>query len=406
MIRAVLVLIVSLWAGMAGAQEFTGLARLDPFASRVTDQRGGGIGIELYLSQTVPWRVFTLDNPRRLVMDFREIDWRGVDKAALLQTDRASDLRFGTLRPGWSRLVLDLAGPLTVTRAGMTVDPVTATAKVTVRLDPVDEAGFRAAAGAPADPDWAQLSQTDTTLPPPEPQDDGLLIVVLDPGHGGIDPGAEGDGMVEASVVLSLAQTMAEAINRTPGMRAVLTRTSDVFVPLEERMTIARGAGADLMVSIHADILEEDARTSGAAVYTLSRDGVDQASARMAERHDRGDLLAGLDLTGADDTVAMALMDLARQQTAPKALRFADSLIAAMEEGGVRLNSHSHRQAELAVLNAADFPSVLLEAGFLSSERDRERLQSDAGRAALADAMVAALTRWQAEEAATPRFGD
>jgi len=397
--RQLAVVVLGLWGLAATAQDFTALARLDIRESAVRDMRGG-LGVDLYLSQPVPFRVFTLDGPKRLVMDFREIDWTGADKSQILTVGRASDLRFGVLRPGWSRLVVDLAEPMVVTQAGMTVDEVTGTAHVRVTLSRTSEAEFTARVGAPPDPDWQLLIDADPTLPAPRAaSDDGLMIVAIDPGHGGIDPGAERDGLKEADIVLALGRELAEAINRTDGMRAVLTRSSDIFVPLEQRMTIARAAGADILISIHADALEEDAAT-GASVYTPSREAADQASQRMAERHDRGDLLAGLDLTGTDDRIATVLMDLARQKTGPQSLRFADTLVSALRSEGARVNSRPRREAVLAVLNAADFPSVLLEAGFLSSDLDRAELSTQAAREPIVRGVVTALQRWRTAEAA------
>ncbi|MCX7299550.1 MAG: N-acetylmuramoyl-L-alanine amidase [Rhodobacterales bacterium] len=380
------------------AQEFSGLARLDVAQSVVTDV-DGGIAVTLYMSQPVPWRVFTLDNPKRLVLDFREVDWRGATPDALLQALGANDLRFGSLRPGWSRMVVDLARPMIVDEAGMTVGDQDGTATVHVTLKDVSGAEFAAAAGAPPDPGWDEVVALDPTVPAPPPDDGGPLVVVIDPGHGGIDPGAEREGMVEADVVLHLGKELADAVTRSGGMRAVLTRDSDVFVPLAARMTIARAAGADVFISLHADALEE-ANASGASVYTLTQEAFDTASERMAERHNRGDLLAGVDLSGQDDTVATVLMDLARLETGPQSLRLADTLVAQMVAAGVQINNHPRREAPLAVLNAADFPSVLVEVGFLSDADDRERLSSDEGRAVIVTGIVDALQLWAADEEA------
>lgn len=381
----------------APATEFAGLARLDVAQSQMRDAQDGGLDLTLYLSQAVPYRVFTLDDPRRLVLDFREVDWRGATRAALLNADAATDLRFGVLRPGWSRMVVDLAGPMVVTSAGMAVDKVSGTAMLQVLLAPASAEAHAAAAGAPPDAGWDMLSTLDVTLAAPVARGDAPLVVVIDPGHGGIDPGAERAGMVEAQVMLQLAQELAEALSRAGDMQPVLTRQADVFVPLADRMSIARAAGADVLISLHADALEAD-QASGASVYTLSADAVDQASARMAERHDRGDLLAGVDLSGQDDTVAMILMDMARLETGPQGIRLADALVAGLRDSGARLNSRPRREGPLAVLNAADFPSVLLEVGFLSSERDRETLSTTEGRAPIVAGIVVALQRWAVEE--------
>ena len=388
-------LLCFLLAVPAAAQYFSGLARVDLAQSRVHD-RGGDLVVDLRLSQTVPYRVFTLSAPRRLVLDFREIDWGGVSREALLQTDQASDLRFGVLRPGWSRLVVDLAAPLVIAQAGLRVDD-DGTAQLQVVLSRADADEFAARSGAPVDPGWGELAPVNR-LPPVEAID-GPVIVVIDPGHGGIDPGATRGEVHEADLMLALAIEVAEALNRTGQIRAVLTRESDVFVSLEARTTLARQNFADLFISLHADALEEDS-ASGASVYSLSPEGLDIASQRMAERHERGDLLAGLDLSEQDDRVASVLMDLARTETVPKGQRFADTLVMQLREMGARLNSRPRREGRLAVLNAADFASVLVEVGFLSSDRDRAMLASSQARAPLVAGLVNAVLDWQADEEA------
>lgn len=395
----VLGILMALTSSLPGfAQEFSGLARLDVAQSQVRDS-ASGITVTLYLSQAVPYRVFTLDAPRRLVVDFREVDFRGASRASLLNADGATDLRFGPLRPGWSRLVIDLAGPMVVTEAGMSVDALDGTADLLIDLTGASEEGFLAASGAPPDPDWDLGVDLPTTLALPETEVDGPIVVVIDPGHGGIDPGAQRGGIDEADVMLALGLELSEALSRVGGFRPVMTRESDIFVPLAERMTLARNAGADMLLSLHADALDE-ATTRGASVYTLSEEAQDQASERMAERHDRGDLLAGIDLSGQDDIVATVLMDLARLETGPKAERLAQAIVTGLGDSGARLNSRPRRMAQLAVLNAADFPSVLIEVGFLSNDTDRSRISSPEGRAHIVEGLVQALQRWRADEEA------
>jgi N-acetylmuramoyl-L-alanine amidase len=225
------------------------------------------------------------------------------------------------------------------------------------------------------------------------------LVVVIDPGHGGLDPGAEHGGTQEADVMLALAKELAAALARIEGVQPALTRTDDSFVALQERLTLARGVRADLLISLHADALEGPQAT-GASVYTLTTAATEAASQRMAERHESGDLLAGIDLSGQGDEVATILMDLARLETGASGDRFADQLVQAMRDTGAVLNSRPRRVAELAVLIAADFPSVLLEVGFLSNDADRERLTTPQGRAPIVAAVTLAVGRWAIEEQA------
>ena len=384
-------------ASPVSAQEFPALARVDVAKSQLRDD-GNGLALDLHLSLAVPYRVFTLDDPRRVVLDFREVDWQGASRAALLNADNATDLRFGPLRPGWSRMVIDLAAPMAVTEAGMQVDTDTGLALLHLELAPVLAEEFADRSGAPVDQGWADLLVSDPTQTAPVAED-GPLVVAIDAGHGGIDPGAQRAGVREADVMLALAFDVAEAINRTGSMRAVLIRDANFFVPLEARMTRARSAGADAFISLHADALE-DGGARGASVYTLAAEAVDGASTRMAERHERGDLLAGLDLTGHDDRIAGVLMDLARLETGPSGDRLAGALVRGMGRAGVQMNSRPRRAGKLAVLNAPDFASVLIEVGFLSSDADRVALTSPAGRAAVAAGIAAGLTVWADAEAA------
>ena len=377
------------------AQEFSALARLDVTQSGAEDGFRN-VDVTLRLSQPVPYRVFTLDDPRRAVLDFREVDFRGAQAAAFTDSDWISDARFGALRPGWSRMILDLAEPVAVRAAGMAVNDVDGTAVITLDLRRASAEAFAAAAGAPDDPDWAFLMADPAA---PAEQDDGPLVIVIDPGHGGIDPGAQYDGVQEADVMLALALELAAALGGIEGVQPAVTRADNSFVPLQERLTLARGAGADLFISLHADALEGEQAT-GASVYTLTTAAAEAASQRMAERHESGDLLAGVDLSGQGDEVALILQDMVRMETAASGERFADQLVQALGDTGAVLNSRPRREAVLAVLNAADFPSVLLEVGFLSNDADRARLTTPQGRAPIVAAVTLAVGRWAIEEAA------
>jgi N-acetylmuramoyl-L-alanine amidase len=333
-----------------------------------------------------------IDNPPRLVIDTREVDWRGVEALAVVRP--GASLRAGAFRPGWSRLVLELAGPFKVVRAEMTTgdDP-----RIDLLLAPADPATFAAEAARPDLPDWALPEATDLTPPPAE--GGGPLVVVLDPGHGGIDPGAERDGTSEAALMLTFARELKDLLVRDGRFRVVMTREEDVFVPLETRTSIAREVGADVLLSLHADALAEgDAQ--GATVYTLAEDASDEASAALAERHDRDDLLAGVDLTAQDDVVAEVLMDMARTETTPRTERLADAIVAAIKAADIRMHRRPHQTGGFSVLKSPDIPAALLEVGFLSSDRDFKRLADPEWRTKLAAALVLGLGAWATDDAA------
>ncbi|MDP5333465.1 MAG: N-acetylmuramoyl-L-alanine amidase [Paracoccaceae bacterium] len=403
----VIAVVALLWGmGLAAAVQaqsagFSALARVDPVQSRLA-QAGDSVTLELELSQGVPYRAYTLeaagDVPRRLVLDFREVDWQGITPEALGQAEAISGLRFGAVRPGWSRMVLDLARPLVLEEAGLRILPDTQGARLRIVLRAASAAEFSALSGAPHDPAF--------DLPAPAPVDrttrprvgEGPLVVVLDPGHGGIDPGAERDGLTEKALMLTFARELQDVLVRDGNFEVVLTRTDDSFVSLDRRVALAHAMGGQVFISLHADALSEG-QAHGATVHLLSDSASDAASATLAERHDRDDLLAGIDLTGQDDQVAGILMDLARQETQPRAERLALALVAGIGGAELPLNSRPVRRAAFSVLKAADIPSILLEVGFLSSPRDLKNLRDPAWRLRMAEAIREGLTLWVAEDA-------
>ncbi|WP_137702010.1 N-acetylmuramoyl-L-alanine amidase [Marimonas lutisalis] len=386
-------LALSVAAMCVAAQDYSGLARVLPDDSTLSDHRGG-IKIDLSLSQGVPYRLFTLEAPDRLVLDFKEVDWTGLNALAFDRADGASAVRFGGFRPGWSRMVVDLAAPMIVDVTDMSVNETTGQARLQVLLSPATRAQFAALSVVPADPDWG-------VPPDPEPAkpSQDRIVVVIDPGHGGIDPGAERGGEVEKDLMLSFALEIREALLRVDGMDVVLTRDEDVFVSLERRVAIAHQAGAHVFISLHADALAEG-HARGATVHTLSEKASDAASALLAERHNRADMLAGVDLTGSDDVIADVLMDLARTETRPRTRQLAKALIDALRQAGAPLNRRAHRSAAFSVLKAPDIPSVLLEIGFLSSDRDRKNIANPGWRRQMAEALRDGLQAWIISDAA------
>jgi len=377
-------------------QALTGLARITGDGIDIIERRGR-VELSLGLSQPVPWRVFTLDNPPRAVLDFSEVDWAGANADTLaMRAERIATLAFGTFRPGWSRMVIELTAPMMVARAEM--DTGEGETRVRLKLTDTDAQTFAARAGAPESAVFREAESA--ALPPrPRPRTAGSLVVVLDPGHGGIDPGAEREGLRESSLMLTFARELKEVLLRAGNIDVVLTRDDDIFVPLEERVAIARRAGADVFLSLHADALAEGF-AQGATVYTLADEASDAASEKLAERHDRADLLAGVDLSETDDAVALVLMDLARTETAPRTERLAVALVEGIYAATQSTYKRPHLQAAFSVLKAPDIPSALIELGFLSSERDRIKLADPTWRLSAAEGIRDALLYWALEDAA------
>lgn len=379
-------------ASVSTAQEFSGLARLDASQSQFKDIRKG-VEIDLSLSQGVPWRLFTLDEPRRLVIDFREVAWQGVDIAALDQSERIQTLRAGGFRPGWSRLVADLAMPMDIESAEMKVDEVSGTAHLNLNLKETDPGSFAATAGVPNDPNWGRPTPS-VQLEKQDPKPDwAATVVVLDPGHGGIDPGAERGATQEKDLMLTLARELRDTLRRAGGFEVHLTRDSDTFVSLEGRVAYAHEKQADIFISLHADIVQQG-NAQGATVYTLSEEASDAASQYLAERHDRSAVLAGIDLSGTDDVIANVLLDLARLETAPRSERLAKAMVLGMQGTIGQLNNKPYRHGGFSVLKAADIPSVLIEVGFMSSDRDLANLKDSDWRQRMAEGVRDGLQAW------------
>ncbi|SEM85378.1 N-acetylmuramoyl-L-alanine amidase [Pseudorhodobacter antarcticus] len=380
------------------AQTLSAIARLDASASSLSD-KGRGVVLRLAISQPVPWRVRVLDNPPRLILDTREVDFSQIIDMTR-DADRVADLRAGVFRPGWSRLVLELTGPYGVAGAGMTTE--NGATMIDVTLAPIDAAEFALLAAKPEPEAWVPPKPAD--LPKITPRGVGPLVVVLDPGHGGLDPGAERDGLREADLMLTFAREFKEVLQRSGNALVILTRDDDVFVPLEARISIARAAGAHVLLSLHADALAEG-DASGATLYTLSDEASDAATRTLAERHDRDDLLAGVDLTEQDDLIANVLMDMARTENAPRVDRLAEALKTSIKAEGLRMHRRPIQSGGFSVLKSPDIPSLLIELGFLSSARDLARLTDPAWRARMAGALQTGLAQWADTEAALAGVG-
>ena len=385
------------FANAANAQDFGVIARVDPVASQIQDGWFGKSSVALHLSQGVPFRVFHLDDPARLIVDFEEADWTGVSAGDILEADgRITAARFGSFQAGWSRMILDLSEPMLPIEIGMTVDQVTGQAVLLIALGPVTEEEFAANAGSPPNANWA----TEQARTPVVEKIDGEFIVMIDPGHGGIDPGAVRDGVNEKDLMLTLGRGVAKALVRSGEAKAFLTRNDDSFVSLPARVSLAHEVGADLFISLHADALSTG-QAEGATVYTLSDEASDAASAQLASQHNRADIIAGVDLNGSDDEVANVLIDLARQETGPRSEALATALLEMIEESGAPLSKKRQKQAGFSVLKSADIPSVLIEVGFLSSSRDRANLRDPEWRNLMISALVQAIIAWKADDVAT-----
>ncbi|MBY6240689.1 N-acetylmuramoyl-L-alanine amidase [Methylosinus sp. Sm6] len=372
---------------------------VEAIAARL-EQKKGRARLVFETTAAVAATAFPVADPPRIVVDLPEVAFRidpGAGQPAPRRGASAAEpdglvrsFRFGLFAPGRSRIVLDLAGPAKILRAESEADQKEP--RLVVELERTDAASFAAAAAAHARP----VAPTAEAAAPPQPGDKPVLVI--DPGHGGVDVGATGaHGEQEKAIVLDFARTLKARLEATGRLRVVLTREEDVFVALDERVRVARRAGAELFLSIHADTLAET-NVEGATVYTASGRASDAAAAKTAEKENLADRAAGLDAAAEEDAAGVGdiLYDLARRETRAYSRVFARTLVAYWRTFG-HLNKNPDRSAGFVVLKAFDVPSALLELGYLSSASDLARLTSAEWRERAADSTAQAIDSYFAE---------
>lgn len=372
-----------------------------------TDARLGGDDSQtrfvLDLSRKVDLHVFTLADPYRVVVDIPQVTFRLPPKTGEIGRGLIKAFRFGLVMPGGSRIVFDAVKPVRVDKA-FVVDPADgAPARLVLDLVATDRESFlrkialdQRFAHAQAPPAREQQPSSGDARP----------LIVLDPGHGGIDTGTKGpSGQMEKDIVLDFAKRLREKIETAGKYRVLLTRSDDTFVPLAERVRFAREAGAALFISIHADSLpRREGDTQGATVYTLSETATDPAAARLAEQENRADVIAGVDLKDQPDDVAGILIDLAQRETKTYSVQFASKLVGIMKQT-TRLHKDPLKSAGFRVLRAPDVPSVLVELGYVSNKEDLQSLSSDSWRDRTANAMASAIDGYFSARLAGVRAG-
>jgi N-acetylmuramoyl-L-alanine amidase len=341
-------------------------------------------------------RVFTLANPRRVVIDMPEVLWRLNGPARPSGKGVVRSYRYGLFRAGNSRFVIDLNGPVSVA-APMILPPENGHGyRFVLDLFPTDAASFDRSAGwpsnAPSSESAEQLASAQSPSPPKRTP--GILkhIIVIDAGHGGIDSGTTGvDGSMEKDLVLDEALRLRNVLQRR-GYVVHLTRETDVYIPLRERVDIARGFNADLFISLHADS-NPDSSVSGASVYTLSESGSDKEAAALARKENQSDVIAGVDLTGQSSPVASILIDLAQRDTMNRSGRLAETTVEELSRTTDILPREPHRSAAFVVLKAPDVPAELIELGYLSNARDCAQVRTPGWRDNVASAIASAVDR-------------
>ena len=369
-------------------------------AAHLKDE-GERASLSFDLSAPVTGRAREIEQPDRIVLDMPEVDFRMAPGSGRVIAPRSDALvkafRFGLFGPGKSRVVIDLARPACVARVETRKLGHPEAARLTLELKACERTAFAAAAQDHAPP---AAATPEATAAPAKP---GLPVIVLDPGHGGIDGGAYGvEGAVEKTLVFAFAQALRAKLEASHRYQVVLTRDSDQYVSLEDRVATGRAVNAALFVSIHADTLKEAAAVSGTTIYTCSDRASDAEAARIAERENSADRDSGEERKAADPGVADILFDLKRRETRANGRRFSHGLVARLSDAG-GLNRNPERSAGFVVLKAPDFPSVLVELGYLSNARDVANLKSDEWREKTTEAMRAAIDGYFSGPAPTAR---
>jgi N-acetylmuramoyl-L-alanine amidase len=397
---------------LGGLVVLTGLAGLvaPSFAAPVVNAvRIGGppskTRFVLDLNEPVKFTIFTLADPYRVVIDLPEVAWR-IKPRLVRKGARITGYRFGLFRPGQSRVVIDVRGPVKIAKAFSLGPKGGQGHRLVIDLVDVSRAAF-----------LSQLRPRRATRPPLArvktavnratgksrggKSADRRPLIAIDAGHGGVDPGARGHGGWEKGITLKQALELRRHLLKTGRYRVVMTRNRDVFVRLSRRIEIAQAAGADLFISIHADSIANK-KIRGGSVYTLSEKASDKQTAAFAAKENKADIIAGIDLSEQSPTVAKILIDLRQRMTKNSSIVFARTLIGELVPT-TRMLRKKHRFAGFAVLKAPEIPSVLLEMGYLSNRYDEKLLRHPAHRRKIAAAISRAIDSFFARQQAFRR---
>lgn len=363
----------------------------------------------LDLDKPIQFRAFTLADPYRVIVDIPQVSFQLPAGAGTAGRGLVKAFRYGLVMPGGSRIVFDLTGPARIAKSFVLPAANGQPPRLVLELEEVDRTTFIQSLPAesrpqlrPAIADAASATVPAVTAAPPTPSEPPDLrpVVVIDPGHGGADNGTQENNESEKNLVLGFGLALRDRIEKGGKYRVVMTRTDDTFIPLDERVRIARNQSAALFVSIHADALprgEGDAQ--GATIYTLSDRASDTEAERLAEAENKADAIGGVNLTEEPTDVADILIDLAQRETRTFSNRFARLLMGEMKNT-VRMHKHPLKSARFRVLKAPDVPSVLVELGYVSNKDDLEHLVSESWRSRTVGSMAQAIDAFFAKRLA------
>jgi N-acetylmuramoyl-L-alanine amidase len=363
----------------------------------------------LDLDRRITYHVFTLADPYRVVVDIPQVEFKlpsgiGTEGRGLVKA-----FRYGLVMPGGSRIVFDLTGPARIANSFVLDAANDQPPRLVLELAAVDHTAFVQSLAPESRP---ELKPTVTDKPldafaeqtasgsKATPAPDVRPVVVIDPGHGGIDNGTQSGGEAEKNLVLGFGLALRDRLEKSGKYRVVMTRTDDTFIPLSDRVKIARENAAALFVSIHADALpHREGNAQGATIYTLSDKASDAEAERLAETENKADAIGGVDLTEEPTDVADILIDLAQRETRTFSNRFARTLMNEMK-GTVKMHKRPLKSAGFRVLKAPDVPSVLVELGYVSNKSDLEHLVSENWRSRTVGSMAQAIDAFLAKRMA------
>ncbi|WP_024337889.1 N-acetylmuramoyl-L-alanine amidase [Bradyrhizobium japonicum] len=363
----------------------------------------------LDIDQAVTFRAVTLADPYRVVVDVPQVNFRLPAGTGSGGRGLVKAFRYGLVMPGGSRIVFDLTGPAKIANSYVVEAANGQPARLVLELEEVDRTAFASSSQPESRPELRPaIAESPPAAAPsaptpdaPQQKADGRPVVVIDPGHGGIDNGTQSSGESEKNLVLAFGLALRDKLEKAGKYRVVMTRDDDTFIPLGDRTKIARNLKAALFVSIHADALprtEGDAQ--GATIYTLSDKASDAEAQRLADAENRADAIAGFNLAEEPTDVADILIDLTQRETRTFSNRFARLLMTEMKQT-VRMHKHPLKSAGFRVLKAPDVPSVLVEIGYVSNKGDLQHLVSEGWRSRAVGSMAQAIDGFLTKRMAT-----
>jgi N-acetylmuramoyl-L-alanine amidase len=354
----------------------------------------GSTRLVLELSNRVPYKIFTLADPYRVVIDFPEVAWRVPRARMRASAGLVSQFRFGLFQPGNSRVVIDTTAPAVIGGHFMIAAKAGNPVRLVLDLKTVTRAAFLAGPRNAQSPDWRRPARRQA--PPaaaPRPAANGRRVIVLDPGHGGVDPGTIGvSGAYEKTITLAIAKAAKRVLEASGRYRVVLTRTRDVYVRLRDRFETAHRNKAELFLSLHADSIP-NRKIRGGSIYTLSDKASDKEAEDLARKENKSDIIAGADLTGYAPEVSRVLIDLAQNDTNRESWYLARNLVRELKKE-IRLLRTSRRYGGFAVLKSPNVPSALIELGYLSNRIDEKNLRKPQYRRRIGEALLRAIDRY------------